>query len=106
MGPLEQIFLQPGNVLIVGGTVSLMIILTATIGSWAQTALYARLAPFLPIVIAIALAFIPRALTAGMVWGDKLLLGATLGLGAAWAYKAYRQSLLGHDDRITPQVVP
>ena len=67
--------------------------------SVADNANWARALPILPIVLCSAMVWLP-GLVGGQLW-EKLLLGLVLGSFSASANKILRQSIFGHDKRIS-----
>lgn len=73
-----------------------------------ETWVWARGAPFFPVLLcSLGSAFVPgiHPADANYSIGVKLMIGCVLGATASWAYKAVRQTFLGHDDRIRMRTV-
>jgi len=103
---LSDVFLLPANLLIVGATLSILIAVKKMFVKATDTSLYARIEPLLPVVVATVLVFLPREAVEPMKWGDRIVLGVGLGMFASLAFKTWRTSIMGSDERITPTQAP
>lgn len=66
-----------------------------------ENSLYVRLLPVYPVPLCMGIVWIPGlSATAALTTGDKIALGAALGIGLAWSFKVWRQTVLGKDERI------
>lgn len=83
--------------------------LLAAIRAWMPTVdknrWWARVQPIAPLVLCVGLVFLPTSAVVGR-WGDKLILGLALGAISTVAYKTFRQTLRGQDERIKQTAPP
>lgn len=101
---LTEIFMQPANIVIIGAAMSITEAFKRAFDGTSMAHLGARILPFVPLVLCVGLTFIPRESAQAMLWGDKLVLGLTLGMGTVWGHKTFGQSILGKDQRIADVV--
>lgn len=105
IGTLLAQFLTLPNVALMIAVSAIIVAVTQVHPPLTQSKTYARLAPFLPLVFCAAVVtYAPSAQWSPMPLGDRVLLGLVLGALSGWAYKAFKQTFMGSDDRLDDSV--
>lgn len=107
LGPLFSQLATLENLMLQIAVSAMIVAFTRIFPAAAASAAFGRLAPVLPLILsAIAVAVLPLPAWSALPLTQRALLGITLGVGAGWAHKLVKQSLLGSDQRIGSAPVP
>jgi hypothetical protein len=98
-------FLTPANLGILIASGGILAAIRQSFPAIDQHRWWARIQPVAPLMLCVGLIFIPGASDIPR-WGGKLVLGLAIGAFSTVGYKTIRQSLFGHDERITDKPTP
>jgi len=99
---MDALIMRPENLITVLGVWILLDAFRRSVPKASTSGLYARLVPWMPLVLCIAAQWLPRVGIVDAALGDKVLLGLVLGFAVGHAHKLIAQSVLGKDERIKP----
>ena len=102
---LVAAFLTGPNLAIIISSAGILTAIRSSAPAIDQHPWWARVQPFAPLVICVVLVFLPSA-TPLVHWGEKIILGLSLGAISTVVYKTFVQSILGRDQRINPPEPP
>lgn len=107
LGPLFSQLATLENLMLQIAVSAIIVAFARVFPTIAASAAFGRLAPVLPLALcALAVAVLPLPAWSALPVVQRALLGVTLGVGAGWAHKLVKQSLLGSDQRIGSAPVP
>jgi hypothetical protein len=105
IGSLLAQFLTLPNITLMVAVSAIIVAVAQVHPPLVQSKLYARGAPFLPLIFCtLVVTFMPSSQWSSMPLGDRILLGVVLGALSGWAYKAFKQTFMGSDDRLDDNV--
>lgn len=105
IGSLLSQFLTFPNITLMVAVSAIIVAVAQVHPPLVQSKTYARLAPFLPLLFCtLVVVFLPSSQWSAMPLGDRILLGIVLGALSGWAYKAFKQTFMGGDDRLDDSV--
>jgi hypothetical protein len=97
-----EIFAQKENVYVIGLVLAVMTVVVRVLPPKLRNHGWtARVLPVLPVMLAVGFVWIPGLSVAQELgFGDRLALGAIIGVVLAWGFKVYKQTIMGRDERI------
>lgn len=97
---LLDIFMRPENLLLMFAVWAFIGTAKKALPDIAASAVFARIAPVLPLALCVAAMWMPGVQQASLGVGEKVLLGCVLGFAVGHLHKLTKQTFLGNDERI------